>query len=139
MAKILLVGSNPSQSANSTAAFDMSSKSGKTLREWILKADLHDYIFYNVANKPTPKNRPLKKSEIVIALPALENNIKWQESFYKEPIYVIAIGKTAAKALTLLHMPFYEMPHPSGLNRKLNDPAYLEEKIKGLKEYLSGK
>jgi uracil-DNA glycosylase len=29
------------------------------------------------------------------------------------------------------------MPHPSGLNRQLNDKEFVEEKIKGLANYLA--
>lgn len=137
VSKVLFIGSNPSQSANSNAAFDMSSKSGKKLREWLLDAGVHNAIFYNVANRPTPNNRALQKKEIVAALPALKNHIEWERSFWKEDIYVVAVGKTAVTALTLLRLDFYEMPHPSGLNRKLNDPCYIMDKIKGLNEYIN--
>ena len=115
----------------------MSSKSGKKLREWIYLANIWNPLFYNVANKPTPNNRALQKKEIVAALPALKNHIDWEHSFYKEDLYLVAVGKTAVTALTLLHLDFYEMPHPSGLNRKLNDPYYILEKIKGLTEFIS--
>jgi len=53
------------------------------------------------------------------------------------PNKIVALGKTAAKALTLLHLEFYEMPHPSGCNRKLNNKEYVAEKIKGLIEFCS--
>jgi uracil-DNA glycosylase len=52
------------------------------------------------------------------------------------PWRIVALGKTAEKALTLLRYNFYVMSHPSGLNRQLNDPKFVEEKIKGLREYL---
>jgi uracil-DNA glycosylase len=55
----------------------------------------------------------------------------------QEPDRIIALGKTAEKALTLLHIPHMAMPHPSGLNRKLNDKTYVEQKIKELVEYCS--
>ena len=32
---------------------------------------------------------------------------------------------------------YFAMPHPSGLNRQLNDPEFIEEKIKRLIEYMS--
>jgi uracil-DNA glycosylase len=53
------------------------------------------------------------------------------------PDKIVALGKTAEKALTLLGYDFYAMPHPSGLNRKLNDKDYIEEKIKGLRDYIN--
>jgi uracil-DNA glycosylase len=72
-------------------------------------------------------------SEIKACLGRLHNNIHVEIV----PDKVIALGRTAEKALTLLRLDFYAMPHPSGLNRKLNDPKYIEEKIKGLISYLS--
>jgi uracil-DNA glycosylase len=84
----------------------------------------------NVMNKKTDGNRPLKVSEIKENLESLRVDI-----VVAQADRVVALGKTAAKALTLLGVNFYEMPHPSGQNRLLNDPKYVEEKIKGLIEY----
>jgi len=86
----------------------------------------------NVANMVTHRNRPLSVKEINEALPRLKQLIG-------TPQYVklVALGKTAEKALTLLRLDYYAMPHPSGLNRKLNNKEYVAEKIKGLQDYLN--
>lgn len=86
----------------------------------------------NVSSIVTPRNRPLKMSEIKAALPRLNKLVNEDVV----PDKVIALGKTASKALTLLRIPHYAMPHPSGMNRLLNDPTYVAEKINGLKEFL---
>jgi uracil-DNA glycosylase len=86
----------------------------------------------NVSNNKTEENRPLKVSEIKESLDPL-----MAEIVIAEADKIVALGKTAAKALTLLGVDFYEMPHPSGRNRLLNDPKYVEEKIKGLLEFCS--
>ena len=86
----------------------------------------------NVYDKPTNNNRPLKASEIKDGCKNLQRAI----AIYK-PDHIIAFGKTAAKAITQLGIQFHEMPHPSGLNRKLNDKAYVAEKLKGLEDVLS--
>lgn len=80
----------------------------------------------------THRNRPLSIKEIKEALPRLKQSIG-------TPRYVklVALGKTAEKALTLLRLDYYAMPHPSGLNRKLNNKEYVAEKIKGLQDYLN--
>ena len=49
---------------------------------------------------------------------------------------IVALGNTAKTALTLLRANHYAMPHPSGMNRKLNNAEFIEEKIKGLQDYL---
>lgn len=112
-------------------------KSTKVLHDWLWKADLdlslnNVFMFANVANYVTENNRPLKVAEIKAALPELRETID-----QNEVDKIVALGKTAEKALTLLGLDFYAMPHPSGLNRKLNDKNYVEEKINGLKEYLT--
>lgn len=137
---VIFIGSNPSQSAHSDRAFCASTSSGKTLREWVWKLEISTKAVetYNLANKPTPKNRPLKVAEIKASLPALENHIEFKHYYYKYcNIKLVGVGKTAQKALTLLGYNFFAMPHPSGLNRQLNDPQFIEGKIKELREYLS--
>lgn len=81
-------------------------------------------------NQKTEGNRPLKASEIRENASRLAGEIKGIN-----PDRIVALGKTAATALTLLGLAFYEMPHPSGRNRLLNDPAFVEQKIKGLAQF----
>lgn len=138
--KIVFVGSNPSQRSSSIVPFWYDTKSNKVLQGWLnevvfaseqpITESLH---YLNVSNQPTPGNRPLKISEIRANLDRLNTDI----NINVVPDKIIALGKTAEKALTLLGLEFYAMPHPSGLNRLLNDPKYVEEKIKGLKAYLN--
>lgn len=135
--KVVFIGSNPSQRSSSIVPFYYDTKSMAILTEWM--NELYDlgcrhesHHFLNVSNAPTPGNRPLKVSEIHAELIGLEGRIS-----SISPDRVIALGRTAEKALTLLRIPHYAMPHPSGLNRKLNDKAYITEKIKGLSIYLN--
>lgn len=126
---ILFIGSNPSTASDIDAAFHGSTKSSKILTEWT-KGLVGTKVHMNVVNQKTENNRPLKASEIRGSLDSLARDIS-----SIEPTRIVALGKTAAKALTLLHLAFYEMPHPSGRNRLLNDPKYVEEKVKGLVQF----
>lgn len=128
--RAVFIGSNPSAASKGLDPFNKSTKSGRTLHEWISKAEVNISVTMNLSNKKTPNNRPLKMSEIKDSLRRLELNLK---HYGMKPV---AVGKAAATALRLLGVDFYEMPHSSGLNRQLNDPKYIEEKINGLKEYL---
>jgi uracil-DNA glycosylase len=130
--KIVFVGSNPSWASTVSKAFDESTYSGRVLRGWTkqIEGD-HLFRYANVCDTPTPNNRPLKDSEIKDHIDQLQ---VWLDSYGESK--VVALGKTAAKALTLLRVPFFEMPHPSGLNRQLNDPEFVAEKIKRLKEFI---
>jgi uracil-DNA glycosylase len=131
--KVMLVGSNPSVRSSTSIAFSPCTKSGRLVEEWLLPFEklISSRVRINVYDKPTENNRPLKAEEIKSGCINLKNAIA---TF--QPDVIVAFGKTAARALTLLGFEHYEMPHPSGLNRQLNDPTYLEEKLKGLEALL---
>ena len=135
---VVIVGSNPSTASKGISPFLVNTKSRATLDKWICDMsksypqEIYAVRHLNVANHTTENNRPLNLKEIKAALETLETNIK-----SAEPDRVIAVGKTATKALTLLCIPHLAMPHPSGLNRQLNDPEFVAQKIKELAEYCS--
>lgn len=134
MDRILFIGSNPSIKSSSTLPFWEDSKSRSILNSWISRTSLDNgYVihFENVSNHPTENNRPLNVSEIRFNLDRINTIIK-DRNFYR----IVALGNTASKALTLLRVKHYSLPHPSGLNRKLNDKNFVEEMIKGLIEYI---
>ncbi len=124
--KVLLLGSNPSIRSASDFAFFLDSKSGVTLQGWISGIEA-DFFYGNVSDIKTENNRPLTRAEIKASLPSLLAKLK-QDT----PDRIVALGKTAHSALTLLRLPHLEMPHPSGLNRQLNDKEFAERKIKEL-------
>lgn len=124
--RIVFIGSNPSIQSQSDFAFFMDTQSGKTLRGWT-EGLYAEFLYTNVSSIKTENNRPLTKTEINEALPCLRESIK-----SNGPCKLVALGKTAHTALTLLRLDHLEMPHPSGLNRKLNDPEYKAQKIKEL-------
>lgn len=131
--KIIFLGSNPSQRSISIKPFWRDTKSMQVISNWLDMLNLgeEEIYFMNVSDTTTPNNRPLKISEIKASLPMLSNKIN-----DVIPEKIIALGKTAEKALTLLRIPHFAMPHPSGLNRQLNNKEFIEEKIKSLQEYL---
>jgi uracil-DNA glycosylase len=90
-------------------------------------------IYINVVNKKTQDNRPLKQSEIKEALPDLISTIN-----AINPDKIITLGKTAENALRMIgNKSFHTMPHPSGRNRKLNDPVYVEAVIGAMYDYIA--
>lgn len=130
--KILFIGSNPSESAGSTVAFWQDTSSAKVLAKWIDELGPVDQLFFNnVSPFTTPNNRPLTTTEIRESSERLKMLVAIHDG-----AKIVALGRTAEKALRMIGEKFYAMPHPSGKNRKLNDKAYVEEKIKGLRNYL---
>lgn len=129
--KIVFVGSNPSSASIDETAFHKSTRSSEVLSQWVCTIE-GTKEFLNVSSIKTQNNRPLKLSEIKSALPELARRL--QEIRADR---IVALGKVATKALTLLGEHFFEMPHPSGMNRKLNDKVYMQQKIKELVEHCS--
>lgn len=133
--KILFVGSNPSQRSSEVIPFWNDTGSSRVLQNWIsiIFQNFENLtpIYCNVVNCATANNRPLKTSEIKAGLDSLKGFID-----NEQPYRIVALGKAAEKALTLLRLDFYSMPHPSGRNRKLNDKEYVSEKLEGLIRYV---
>lgn len=103
---ILFVGSNPANKSTCDVAFHMSTRSSKILTGWCV--DLQGMkVHLNVLNQKTENNRPLKRSEIKLNLERLASDIRGIS-----PTKIVALGKTAATALTMLGVEYYEMPHP---------------------------
>lgn len=75
----------------------------------------------------------MKMSEIKAALPLLKDRI---QPYKDMGFYIVSLGKTADIALTLLRIPHYAMPHPSPINRQLNNQQFIDSKINGLIKYL---
>lgn len=132
MANILLIGSNPSIRSPDNSPFHAATRSRMILDEWFADLQGHMKAFINVTDIVKADNKPLTGSEIQAALPALKLRLEEFKGFK-----FVALGKTAARACELAGVKFLEMPHPSGMNRKLNDPEYVKEKIKRLAEFIS--
>lgn len=135
MRRVAFVGSNPSEKSKTNTAFEPGTKSMTTLIEWCDKVHLQsgEKFHANVSEIKTPGNRPLTKSEIDEGMGKLKARIN--SGMYT---HIVALGKTAANALSEYKIPHLDMPHPSGLNRKLNDSKYVEYCIDRLRSYVDG-
>jgi hypothetical protein len=125
---VLIIGSNPSQKSPDTSAFHPSTKSRKIIDSWFKDIPV-DISFTNVIDRPTEKNRPLTQNEIMSGLPAL---IDLSKKYDK----VVALGSSAGRAVDMGNIGHIKMPHPSGLNRQLNDGEWVRRKVLELTKYL---
>lgn len=129
---VLFIGSNPSCKSLTGSAFDEKTRSGKTLHEWMHKANIDTYLLDNIFHHATPGNRALtaeeKRSSRLYIARLCKNSVV---------THVVALGKEATKELSAMNIEFLDMPHPSGLNRKLNDAVYVEEQMQRLRDYVS--
>jgi G:T/U-mismatch repair DNA glycosylase len=117
MNKILIVGINPS---------------GKPFRKgcsldkiniWAETLGFHHYSFSNVI----PYEGEYKMKNV---------DLNYVQSFSKGYKKVIALGGFASKALSRAKVDHYILPHPSPLNRKLNDKNYETKCLRECKEWL---
>lgn len=49
---------------------------------------------------------------------------------------IVALGNEASEALTALNTAHFKLPHPSGLNRQINDPEFISNKLFECREWL---
>ena len=99
MFKVVFLGSNHSERSSSMVPFWNDTKSLTILSGWIESIEeAQNSYFMNVANYTTPGNRPLKTTEIKAELDRLRSEI----DDLGENVKIIALGKTAEKALTRL-------------------------------------
>jgi hypothetical protein len=58
------------------------------------------------------------------------------QTLSKAGFKVVALGKEASRRLSVVDIEHYKMPHPSGLNRILNDKEYVAKKLDDCKNWV---
>ena len=115
MIKVVFVGDAPSsKNIDPNVAF-IGTPSHKNLIGWLAKLNCNDYI---LINSNTEYN--LEK----IAALSKENKI-------------VALGKKAGDRLAKIEVAHFKMPHPSPLNRILNDESKVNEFLEMCREYIN--
>lgn len=130
------------------------------------KDQLHGWVYF-IADKPTKKN--VHKNVPLVGTASYRTFVGWladmhidigrvrlfnqsdnpfpgtasrflNENAAKGNIRVVALGKAAMNYLMKVGVDeFYALPHPSGLNRKLNDKKKLKETLDSCKTYIYNK
>jgi uracil-DNA glycosylase len=128
--KVLVVGQNPSRhNLDPKVAFE-GTKSFNVIEDWMQEMSVSDNS-YMLVNAFIKVNQKYNKDEFDIAVARLHSYMK-----IIKPEKVIALGKMAAKALKKAGIDHFELPHPSGRNRKLNDMEWLQEQLLQAREYI---
>lgn len=115
--KVLFVGDKPSaKNLDPNVAFE-GTKSGETLKQWCKLMGLHrsDYEAINRVD---------------------EFFVECCRSFVKNDKAVVSLGVKAHQALLKAGIPHFPLPHPSGLNRKLNDKNSLSAELARCFQYI---
>lgn len=114
--KVLVIGLNPSR-------LNGKSPTIKKLYKWLDCLNLDKVSFTNIYGSYDID-------------PLDQNNINVVKNCAKEYDKVLALGKMASHSLQTMDIPHFGLPHPSGLNRKLNDEKYIHDRLQACKNYL---
>lgn len=127
---ILFVASNPSKLNKDPKIAIVGSKSEKTFNGWAeyLVPD-KNYMVVNVSDKITNDNKPPKKSEF--------NLLKLcTYAIHPSVTKIVAMGNVASCALDEIGVKYFKIPHPSPLNRFLNNTVQVEAVLEECKKYI---
>ena len=115
MDRILIVGHSPSKKNI------RNSPTMKRLHRWLDECGVRTYAFTNLS--PVPCKKLLKEN---ICLDGLDHN------------KIITLGGEVSKLMDKAGIQHYAAPHPSPLNRNLNDISFEKKFIKELGVYIRG-
>jgi len=115
---IYFIGDKPSKHNIDPKVAFVGTQSYKTLLNWIYRMNLNinDITLYNVDS--------------------FVNQLQQNKLELDEDDQVVALGKEAAIILNKHIIPHLKIPHPSGLNRKLNDTEFVNGFLKECKVYV---
>ena len=112
---IYFIGDKPSKkNIDKNVAF-VGTRSYKTLLDWIYRMNLN-------INK--------------ICLFNHKGFINTRLKHINEHDAIVALGNVASEALSKENVPHIKIPHPSGLNRVLNDKKMVDKFLKHCKDYI---
>lgn len=113
--KVLVVGLNPSKKHGNSPTL-------KNLNNWLDRLNLGPVSFINLY-----EGYEINESE---------KTIQFIKNISKDYDRVIALGNEVSRNLSSSNIGHFKLPHPSGLNRLLNDSRYVREKLEDCKRYL---
>lgn len=107
-------------------------ESGRRFSMWLEAADLLGIPYYI-----TNAIKTLKKPGETVSKEEQANDLAKLKSELQPFKHVITLGKIASNSVAMLKLSavVLELPHPSGLNRKLNNPKAIMDVIQALQEF----
>ena len=114
----MIVGINPSSSKRVDPCITL-----KRLYRWTDALSIQFFSFVNCIGRPGPYSNKDVDCEFLM---------KCAKGYDK----VIALGGFPSHALKKLGVDHFMLPHPSGLNRKLNDREYEKRVLEECSEYI---
>jgi len=126
---VAFVGSNPSECNPDPNIAFVGTRSYSVLSKWLdrLLRKEDTAVFFNVSNVITKRKLRVREYQLDI----LQQNLR---PFKR----VVALGETAADALTKLKISHFPLPHPSPRNRVLNNKKALAQSLGLCKTWIYG-
>ena len=115
--RLIVVGMNPGRTRGNRSG----SPSLRRLNLWMDHLKVRTYSFINSTQHQKPSLANLDLNTLVLT---------------RDYDKVIALGGFASRALGHLSVKHFALPHPSPLNRKLNDPKFEAETLEKCYNYL---
>ena len=115
---ILIIGINPSSGKPSKTSATI-----QRLNRWMDSLGFIHYSFTNVIHHTGPYR-------------AKDADIETLKNFAEGYSKVIALGPFVSKTLNTADINHFTLPHPSPLNRQLNDKEYEQTCLKNCRKYL---
>ena len=116
--KVLVLGINPSHKKKKNPTLIR-------LHRWMNEIGCGIFSFSNVIHKEGMYN----KSDI---------DYNWINECCQGYDHVFALGDFVSSALARINIPHYPLPHPSPLNRNLNNKKYEADQLKAAVRYIYG-
>ena len=118
--KILIVGHSPSPSSTKRKG----NPTLERLNRWLEACNVDIYSFTNLCASSAGSLRNAEICETML------------HEIFKDYNKVITLGKEVKHYTKKMGYDFYELPHPSPLNRNLNDKNYEKDVIRGLQSFI---
>lgn len=127
--KVLFVGHSPSARIRNIKPFE-GTKSGVRLNNWIRFLGLTEEqtLLTNASSTPGKVCKKGSKDYIVLGETLVD-------AFLCD-YYIVSLGVDVDKILCQMGIEHFSLPHPSGLNRKLNDIEYVQQKLYSCRYWL---
>lgn len=123
MIRVLVVGMNP---GSKEYADQRQSPFHKRVSQWMTEAGVEFYSFTNCS---------MEKGDLTITTADLMRLTAIVQSGSYD--LVLALGNQSSNVMSYINVEHFRGPHPSGLNRKLNDKKFVDEFLSALREQLS--
>lgn len=128
--KILILGRNPSRTNISPDIPFIGAPCYKRIKDWV-EYLTHSSRLFVAGNCTNSLNAKFNKFTIPTYASTLKSSCVAQNINC-----VVALGNDSARVCEVANMKYFKLPHPSGLNRLVNNREKIKEALRACDEYI---